>query len=311
MNHVDYLDLALKYGPILHQFVTEEEDDVYKDYNCRLDLISWEYVYSNPQTVKFHKDHLLGHGYYHVIEGEKFFYLTYFWYHPIDFKKVIGLPIGGHDHDTEGAMVIVRKSTMKPVACITIYHHSFGTYAPPKIKIKKTEKNVFLGLKSLRGHLSIHRNPTDESQNTQVELVQEAEGHGVLGRFHEDFMGMQRPRKIVYCPALEGQKPNDFPWIDDDRKYVDYALEDVFRPNGLWDQRVLVFVPDEDDGLDRIKEKDGSTIQPGKAKPPWSWGKLVDKERRLTDFVLRPNAFMRKFFGLSRDRIIYNPFAKV
>ncbi|NLS93660.1 MAG: cadherin-like domain-containing protein [Planctomycetaceae bacterium] len=203
-------------------------------------------------TAKLTQYPLDAYVYYSVSETKTHWFLLYAFYHPIDHQNYVGF--GGHWHDFEGVMFVVRKDPNDTYGilegCITQYHGEFLPYTPPDSALNKSD--------GVLSSLLFPRNSDGEGDGEYHPMThQQKIGHGVkawpynlgypnayswsvgVDHFGQIDENPERPfgvfddGGIVYYPSLsKAEEPADF-----NDRCVYYKLVDILEPNGLWDHR--------------------------------------------------------------------------
>jgi hypothetical protein len=238
---------------------------------------------------------------------------------------------------------------LRPDAMITISHWWFYSYANWKLK-NKAEKEVLVfdnptenrfrgsrvNKEDLDGNLwAVWHVDEGGEQIMRPRLYVQAKGHGIRGDKRDWGRG---DREIRYCPSLkEADEPSFFGGVRPDpaiqllykdslkdrggwhaeekRELCRYKLINILEPTtGLWankDDR-KVFLVNDDKGQDCFvaHESPGGALEPGSAKPPWSWDDCDDAHAD-GELALQPAHIVYNYLGGIREfsfEYVRNPY---
>ncbi|UCF21489.1 MAG: hypothetical protein JSU87_08925 [Gemmatimonadota bacterium] len=234
---------------------------------------------------------LRGHVYYSVVRTRTHNYITYFWYHPSDWKN-----IGSHDNDMEGAMVVAGTEG-GPVAVVAAIEHS-------DLNAGRVDRQGRPLTSSHQRENEVQLWPGDLKRTT---LHVECKGHGVwLNGFNRhgenSWTGTleYHPEEMLpdahKRPPLVDEAANEY---GDRGKTIlrSYSLEPTYEPDtelGLWNQ------------FKKLGAEGGLGMN-----PPWLWthrGDFCDPGEWFLDpafyYAYRRDGLGLKYGGLNlRDQV--------
>jgi hypothetical protein len=282
--------------------------------------------------------------YYSVVETHTHYFIMYAVYHAQDWElgETARRSNGPkwytfkteHEHDMEGALVVATKrepfERLRADAMITISHFWFYTYANWWLTNSRG-KLVRVFPKGKEDRYTGSR----VNRETRPKIYVQAKGHGIRGD-KTDWSGGDRI--IYYCPSLKGADEPSFRRSDgenpkakllhknspddkDGKPVTDsyrYGLIDIFEPNtgstarGLWasrdDERVFKVDGKGQDCF--VKHGTGGVLEPGDARPPWSWDDL-DDAHTSGELALQPAHIVYDYLGGIREfslEYVRNPY---
>jgi hypothetical protein len=217
-------------------------------------------------------------------------YLLYAIYHPLDWWKrldpdtlydLIRDRVDEHAHDMEGALLVVRKEPTPTLdALVTVAHHDFLLYTEPRVpgsggRWKSWGKP--LRLRSFQQR--IEGSAWVDPQLLRVKLYVESRGHGIHGD-HARWGGGEEIWYYQPGTTRVERAPKERP-VSETVRRLNYRLEDLHRPGGLWehryDQRVFQQREDGKWGFVALQNLVKGASMPSAANPPWSWDDRDDQ----------------------------------
>jgi hypothetical protein len=247
-------------------------------------------IVTDKDGVSYELD-LRGHVYYSVVRTSTHNFITYFWYHPHDWKN-----IGSHDNDMEGGMV-VAETDGGPITLVAAIEHSdlnagrVDQQGKPLTSSEKRENEVQVWKDDLKRPV----------------LHIECKGHGVwlngLGREVENsWTGTVEYRPEEMLPGAHKRPPLGDEAADEYRDrnkpiLRSYTLEPTYVPEGelgLWNQ------------FKKLSAEGGLGMN-----PPWLWthrGDLCDAGEWFLDpafyYAYRRDGLGLRYGGLDlRDEV--------
>lgn len=273
--------------------------------NLRIDTITlvdqlagWSNVAQNPKLAK--TSNLPAWLYYEVIKGERYWYVYFELYHPID-EKSYPFGLGNHPHDLEWIMIVYDPQRDRVIAGMSLAHHMWfwgyvpGTGVRPKVR-----------------NYNIRELDIDPATN-QPRFYVEPGGHGIR-MFDPSKLPM---RHIKYVPSTNlAGIPAETDWIPGSIgpfMVVPYRLR---RITELFQRRYDRHVFVQADGQDHLVVSDESgKLVPSPANALWTSCPKSQLQsiggHQFSPVVLDPNQILRKaFYGLDKDKIdpANNPF---
>ncbi len=255
-----------------------------------------------------------------------------------------------HDMEGALVIVSKRKrlEDLRADALVTISHWWFYTYANWKIADKNKKEKLLFGRRwarenrytgsrvnkeDLDGNLwAVWHVDEKGNEIMRPKLYVQAKGHGIRGDQRKWGGG---DRIIRYCPSHEeADEPSFFkdgrpkppvqlhkfslkvPDPEPIKKDVyRYKLINIFEPvRGLWankDDRKVFLVNDKgQDCFVAHKSPDERVLQPGSAKPPWSWDDCDDAHAD-GELALQPAHIVYNYLGGTREfsfEYVRNPY---
>ncbi|MEE9553914.1 MAG: hypothetical protein V3W18_06410 [candidate division Zixibacteria bacterium] len=332
-------EMAKKFAPIFAQKVSEEW--ILADQIAPLDLSkSIANVAKNPDTFlklispdKFTdvtKENLLNAKvYFSVCETHTHYFIVYAVYHVLDWYKRfkpnniydwIRDKCDEHVHDMEGALFVISKTNdikgkLRLDGLITVSHHDFYLYTEPLIidpSQNKDHKRAY-GRKNLRivnFRESVDGNIWIDKNTKRPKLYIQSRGHGIRGD-HEDWGGGDQ---IWYYQLKSNEKPAGTSDASEKTRPVDYLLEDIFKKDGLWENRTndRVFIQGINSKWSFAVIKNGDYVY-GKANPPWSWNDRNDTSP-MGEIATDPASFIIRYaqgWGPVSTQYLYNPYQNI
>ncbi|UCH96774.1 MAG: DUF4382 domain-containing protein [Candidatus Aminicenantes bacterium] len=264
LQAITFDELAYHWAPIHFQDVNKKDHPMFNgcyDFITRVDLTgSWD-ISNNWDWQNFDKYVLSAWVYYSVVSTKSHHYITYAFYHPLDWKEtgIPPVPYYIRNNDLEGALFIIKRDGTewgRLEAVVTNWHVHFHAYFPsdsPLISGCKIEE---------QGNCWVYW------QDGRVMTSQEEGGHGC--GCYPAFV-KENDDAVVYVPSRDtaGIPPTIPPGT---HEYVSYRLIDIFEGGGLWDHRRdhYVFNPCKWVGFPPTCEK-WVEFQGGHGNPPWAW----------------------------------------
>ena len=190
--------------------------------------------------------------YYSVVSTKSHHYITYAFYHPLDWHSWSWL-FGDDKNDMEGALFIIKRDETKwgkLEAVITVWHTHFHAYFPkgtPLVSGCKIEDQGVCWI---------------EWENGRVKTSQEWGGHGF--GCYPAYVN-EGDDAVVYYPGKGSATVSGIPPFIPDATHVKvpYGLVNIHAPGGLWAHRYdpKVFDPNQK----------WLTMVGGHGNPPWAW----------------------------------------
>lgn len=255
-----------------------------------------------------------------------------------------------HDMEGALVIVSKRKrfEDLRVDALVTISHWWFYTYANWKIADKNKKEKLLFGRRwagenrytgsrvnkeDLDGNLwAVWHVDEKGKEIMRPKLYVQAKGHGIRGdqrkwgggdriiRYcpsHEEadepsFLKDGRPKSVVQLHKFSLKVPDPEPIKKDVYRY---KLINIFEPaQGLWankDDRKVFLVNDKgQDCFVAHKSPDEKVLQPGSAKPPWSWDDRDDAHAD-GELALQPAHIVYNYLGGTREfsfEYVRNPY---
>ena len=185
--------------------------------------------------------------YFSVVETGTHTSLIYAVYHIFDWWKrdnptnlydLIRDRLDEHAHDMEGALLVIRKRPENLLdGIITVSHRDFYLYSEPRRPIdKKTTEDVngeqTLHIVKFRKE-DIDGNVWIDHNTYRPKLFIQAKGHGMRG----DHSGWGGGNYGEYYKEATVMKDPGALNSDNNNPVRIYQLEDIFKPDGLWEHR--------------------------------------------------------------------------
>lgn len=322
----DYTALAKKHAPIFVQKVSDEwrVADQIAPVNFAGGIKD---VTRNPEKLyALRDDELVGATvYYSICETPTHYFLLYAVYHVLDWWKryepsnlydKIRDMLDEHIHDMEGALLVITKEPGGLVdAVVTVAHYDFYLYTEPQIPedVGRSKEAPQEHLRIVKFNETTDGNVWLDKATGRVKLYIQSRGHGIRGD-HKSWGGGDW--LYYYGPKDENSKAGTLdPGEDRSSKSLDYDLEDIFAPRGLWDHRF-----DQDVFRQREKgqwgfvyrDKDGNP-QASSANPPWSWNDHNDPSP-IGEIATDPARFVIRYaqgWGPVSTHYVYNPYQSI
>ncbi|MDD5342011.1 MAG: hypothetical protein PHI73_01625 [Patescibacteria group bacterium] len=268
----------------------------------------WSHVAQNP-AVALKIPQMPAWIYYEVIQGNRYWYVVYQLYHPIDQKYYLPFSMGSHPQDLEWIMVVYDSQKDQVVAGASVFHAWWYFGAREEARVQTRSRMAY----NVR---PLWIDPTTQRPTFHVQ----AGGHGI--RPYDP----NRPRtgRMIYTPNTQVA---DVPWevawfsaVKPPLKSARYRLERMSEAGGIWSHRNDPNVFRRVNRQARlVMTKNGGELTASPATPVWATGdasKLIQVQsgtdiRNLSRLVVDPNGLFREVFsGIVRDRIISNPFTE-
>jgi len=322
-----HLKLAKKYAPLLIQKVNKEWKvadqiapvdfagsitDVSKNHQKLYDLDRNDTTTIKPKI------------YFSVCETTTHFFIIYAVYHIVDWWKRL-VPnnlidrfrymLENHFHDMEGALFVITRHPEGLIdGVITVAHRNFYLYTEPVIRSKNQKDNLAFPERSLRitkfretidGHIEV--SPT----LPRVYLYIQSNGHGIRCDRSKWSRGEEvwyyRPKGISFNPD-----PDPGP---EQIVIKHYQLENIFKKNGLWDNRFnnMVFLQDRKGKWGFVYQNKKGVLERSPANPPWSWNDRNDPSP-IGEIATDPAHFILRYaqgWGPVSTQYISNPYLSI
>lgn len=268
----DPAELAHHWAPIHFQDINKSSAHGSKDFITSVDRDGIWNVTWNWQN--FNSYPLTAWVYYSVVSADSHHYITYAFYHPLDWDS------GQDNNDFEGALFIIRRNGSRwgtLEAIVTVWHTHFHAYFP-------TDTPLVSGCK-----IETQRECWIQWEEGRVKTSQEWGGHGV-GCYPAYVK--RGDDAVVYAPSRStAGVPPRVP--DGAHLTVPYRLVDIHEPGGLWDQRYnpRVFNP-----VLCYREMVG-----GHGNPPWAWDDVDDGGLVLRGAWTHDPALLAQYYFKLKD----------
>lgn len=261
-------------------------------------LGGWDKVGQNPKLAK--TQNFPAWLYYEVIKGERYWYVFFELYHPID-EKSYPFGLGNHPHDLEWIMIVYDPIRDRVVAGMSLAHHMWFWGYVPGIGIRPKVKNYNVRILDI-----------DPATNRPRFYV-EPGGHGIR-MFDSNKPPM---RHIKFVPSTnQAGVPAETLWVPGSIgpfMVVPYRLR---RLTELFQHRYDPRVFDQTNSQDHLVVFDDcGRLVASPANALWTSCPKSQLQsiggHQFSPIVLDPNRIMRKaFYGLDQDKInpADNPF---
>jgi hypothetical protein len=262
---------ALHHAPVIYQ--DTDDSDAAADYITRFAYDGNSFADDNWDNFDSHRQNLVGYVYYSVVESDRYWFIVYGLFHPLDWTDSAHPLDPEHENDLEGLLAIIEKDDSeygRLIGLITVFHNDFYAYTPEGSPLGDGEEDI-------DGTLVFFR----DSSHPVISV--EARGHGVKAYpFAGEFTGTEDDEDgIIYRPDLEPPYSGELPSSGDDRD-VSYAL--LGLKSSLWYQQMFEARLSREDarafaewGTLKGDESDGCgeglfiTCDEDRAHLPWEW----------------------------------------
>jgi len=240
-------ELAYHWAPLHYQDINKKEAQGSKDFVTSVDRGGVWDVSRNWDD--FGNYPLNAWAYYSVVSTTSHYYITYAFYHPLDWDS------GEDKNDFEGALFIIKRDSTRwgqLEAVITNWHSHFHAYFPEYTTLVSGCKIEEQGERWIQW------------KDGRVRTSQEWGGHG-FGCYPAYVR--EGDDAVVYVPSQDtAGVPPSVP--DGTHVEVPYRLVDIHASDGLWDHRYdqNVFDPNQS-WLEMVG---------GHGNPPWAWDDVDD-----------------------------------
>lgn len=264
-------ELAYHWAPIHYQDINKKEAQGKKDFITSVDRNGVWDVSGNWKVGSYP---LAAWAYYSVVSTKSHHYLTYAFYHPLDWDR------GEDRNDLEGVLLIIRQDGTawgRLEAAVVGWHSHFHAYFPkdtPLVSGCKIEK---------QDHCWI------QWKDGRVKTSQEWGGHGF--GFYPAYV-REKDDAVIYMPSRT--TAGIPPFVRDcTHEVVPYRLADIHAPGGLWDHRYdpKVFNPGK-----KYLEFVG-----GHGNPPWAWDDEDDGGLCLRGAWTHDPALLAQYYFKPKD----------
>lgn len=292
--------LALHHAPIIYQ--DTDDSDAEADYITRFVYDGNLFAEDNWDNFGSNRRNLVGYIYYSVVESDRYWFIVYAFFHPLDWTDSLHPLDPEHENDLEGVLAIIEQDDSefgRLIGMITVFHTDFYSYTPEGSPLGDGEEDI-------DGTLTF-----DPELSTHPLVSVEARGHGVKAYpFAGEFTGEDDDEDgIIYRPDLVSPYSGELPSSGDDRD-VRYAL--INTKFTLWSQQMVQARMSREDarayaewGTFKGDDSDGCgegifiTCDEDRAHLPWEWD---DSGGPVTDADSLPAGVLGLDPALAADR---------
>lgn len=324
--------LATQFAPVFAQKISKEwpiaDQIATVDFTGKIEKVADNY----NKLFTFDKNDIIpAKVYYSICETTTHYFLFYAVYHvfdwwkkdePEDLYNYIRDKLDEHIHDMEGILLVVTKDYYKSDekvrdsvvdGLITVAHNNFYLFSEPMIpadigESKPRENN----LKVVKFNETVDGNIWLDKETLRVKVYIESHGHGIHGDHKRwgggDYIWYYKPEEEKKTPGTIDKTEKD---TTDSKTY---ELEDIFKDNGLWENRYndKVFRQNKN-GRSGFVYRDKKRLYGGAANPPWSMNDHNDTSP-IGEIATDPAIFISRYaqgWGGVSNLYLYNPYLNI
>lgn len=278
--------IALKHAPVHYQ--SYHEKCFAGDLLTRIDYDGDWNTGNNWENLCSNNADLSGAVYYSVIESERYYFISYLFFHPRDYKRPFEIEFQ-HENDLEGAVMMIEKRMFEPdslIAVVTRAHSNQHLYMPESSTIQpgKWPEGAF--------HFFDGR----------VITYQEPGGHGCYA-YQPGGTNRKEDKVLKYYPTLFCA---DEDYLTEPHKKRYYKLYNIFEKGGLWSRKMDTLT------FRRYGDFHNTKTLIGGANAPWNWQDRADPEAvKKGDIAVDPANLFSHYLDLAeigREQYVYNPY---